>query len=58
MGLGGGSVLDVGKIIAALITNGGEPLDYMEVVGKGKKITKPSSPYVAVPTTAGKVLDI
>ena len=52
--IGGGSVLDVGKVIAALITNGGEPLDYMEVVGKGQKITKPSAPFVAVPTTAGK----
>ncbi|XP_065183573.1 uncharacterized protein LOC135814392 [Sycon ciliatum] len=51
--IGGGSVLDVGKVIAALITNGGEPLDYMEVVGKGQKITKPSAPFVAVPTTAG-----
>ena len=25
----------------------------MQVIGKGNKLTKPSLPYVAVPTTAG-----
>jgi alcohol dehydrogenase class IV len=53
VGVGGGSVLDTGKAVAALLTNGGDPLDYLEVIGAGKKITKPSAPYVAVPTTAG-----
>jgi alcohol dehydrogenase class IV len=53
VGLGGGSVLDAGKAIAALVTNGGAPLDYLEVVGAGKTIARPSLPYAAVPTTAG-----
>lgn len=53
IGLGGGSVLDAGKAIAALLTNGGEPLDYLEVVGRGQPITRPAAPYIAVPTTAG-----
>jgi alcohol dehydrogenase class IV len=53
IGIGGGSVVDTGKAIAALLTNGGEPLDYLEVIGKGKSINKPSAPYIAVPTTAG-----
>lgn len=53
IGFGGGSVLDMGKAVAALIANGGEPLDYLEVIGAGKKLTKPSVPYVAIPTTAG-----
>lgn len=53
VGFGGGSALDLGKAVAALVANGGEPLDYLEVVGAGKKLTKPSLPYVAVPTTAG-----
>ena len=44
---------DLGKAIAALLTNGGEPLDYLEVIGAGNKLTKPSAPYVAIPTTAG-----
>jgi len=53
VGLGGGSVIDTGKAIAALLTNGGDPLDYVEVVGKGQAITKPGVPFIAIPTTAG-----
>ena len=53
IGIGGGSVIDVGKAVAMLLGNGGDPLDYLEVVGAGKPITRPSVPYVAVPTTAG-----
>ncbi|MFN2276295.1 MAG: iron-containing alcohol dehydrogenase [Candidatus Promineifilaceae bacterium] len=53
IGIGGGSVIDTGKAVAALLTNGGEPLDYMEVIGKGNSLTKPSAPYIAIPTTAG-----
>lgn len=53
VGFGGGSALDAGKAIAALLTNGGNPLDYLEVIGAGKKLTKPSAAYIAIPTTAG-----
>ncbi|RME72018.1 MAG: iron-containing alcohol dehydrogenase [Chloroflexi bacterium] len=53
IGFGGGSVLDTGKAVAALLTNGGDPLDYLEVIGAGKKLTQPSAPYIAIPTTAG-----
>jgi alcohol dehydrogenase class IV len=51
--IGGGSVIDAGKAIAAIATNGGEPLEFLEVVGKGRAITVPSLPFIAVPTTAG-----
>jgi alcohol dehydrogenase class IV len=51
--VGGGSVLDGAKAIAALLANGGEPLDYLEVIGAGRRIEKPSVPLVAVPTTSG-----
>jgi len=51
--VGGGSAIDTAKAVAALLTNGGEPLDYMEVVGAGRKITRPAAPWIAVPTTAG-----
>jgi alcohol dehydrogenase class IV len=51
--IGGGSVIDTGKAVAALLGNGGDPLDYLEVVGSGRKIGQPAAPYVAVPTTAG-----
>jgi alcohol dehydrogenase class IV len=51
--IGGGSVIDTGKAVAMLLGNGGDPVDYLEVVGSGRKITKPAVPFVAVPTTAG-----
>jgi alcohol dehydrogenase class IV len=51
--LGGGSVMDAGKAIAALLTNPGELLDYVEVVGKGNPLPNPGVPFVSVPTTAG-----
>jgi alcohol dehydrogenase class IV len=53
IGFGGGSVIDAGKAIAALLTNGGDPLDYLEVIGRGKPITRRAAPYIAIPTTAG-----
>jgi alcohol dehydrogenase class IV len=51
--IGGGSVIDVGKAVAMLLGNGGDPLDYLEVIGAGQAITRPAVPCVAVPTTAG-----
>ncbi|HMD25801.1 MAG TPA: iron-containing alcohol dehydrogenase, partial [Streptosporangiaceae bacterium] len=51
--IGGGSVIDIGKAVAMLLGNGGDPLDYLEVVGSGQAITRPAVPCVAVPTTAG-----
>ena len=51
--IGGGSVIDTGKAVAMLLGNGGDPLDYLEVIGAGRKITQPAVPCVAVPTTAG-----
>ena len=53
IGVGGGSAIDAAKAVAGLLTNGGAALDYMEVIGRGQKITKPAAPWIAVPTTAG-----
>jgi alcohol dehydrogenase class IV len=50
---GGGSAIDGGKAVAALLGNGGDPLDYLEVVGRGQALPKPSAPFIAIPTTAG-----
>jgi len=50
---GGGSAIDAGKAIAALLANPGDPLDYLEVIGAGKSLAAPSVPFIAVPTTAG-----
>jgi alcohol dehydrogenase class IV len=51
--LGGGSALDAGKAIAALTTNPGPALDYLEVIGAGRPLNRPPLPLVAIPTTAG-----
>ncbi len=53
IGFGGGSILDTGKAIAALLTNDGDPLDYLEVIGRGQPLSEPPLPYIAIPTTAG-----
>ncbi|MEW5983105.1 MAG: iron-containing alcohol dehydrogenase [Acidobacteriota bacterium] len=50
---GGGSALDAGKAIAALTTSPGDPLDYLEVVGRGHALQTVPLPFVAIPTTAG-----
>lgn len=51
--MGGGSPIDAGKAIAALLPNPGEIHDYLEVVGMGRALPGPSLPFVAIPTTAG-----
>ena len=53
VGFGGGSVIDSAKAIAALTPNAGELLDYLEVIGKGKKLEEKPLPFIAIPTTAG-----
>jgi len=51
--IGGGSVLDTGKVIAAMLINSGELEDYLEVVGAGKPLSQSPAPHIAIPTTAG-----
>lgn len=53
IGFGGGSALDVAKAVAVLATDGADPLDHLEVIGRGLPITRPGLPCVAIPTTAG-----
>ena len=53
IGIGGGSALDTGKVVAAMLTNSGELEDYLEVVGRGKQLTQRPVPCIAIPTTAG-----
>lgn len=53
IGLGGGSAIDLGKVVAALLTNEGDLMTYLEVVGAGQAIQVPPAPYLAIPTTAG-----
>jgi len=51
--IGGGSAIDAGKAIAALAANPEDVLEYLEVIGKGRPLTKTPFPMIAVPTTAG-----
>ncbi|MBV4417968.1 iron-containing alcohol dehydrogenase [Clostridium tyrobutyricum] len=52
--LGGGSVMDASKAIAAMATNDGDLWNYMSGgTGKGQPLTKEPLPVVAITTTAG-----
>ncbi len=51
--VGGGSVIDSGKIISVMINNPGKVIDYVEIIGAGKPLERKALPFIAVPTTAG-----
>jgi len=53
LSIGGGSAVDAGKAIAGLLPGGDAVMDYLEGVGAGKTYVGPSTPFIAVPTTAG-----
>ncbi|MFC1592195.1 iron-containing alcohol dehydrogenase [Thermodesulfobacteriota bacterium] len=53
IGVGGGSVIDTAKAVAALLTNPGELMDYLEVIGRGRPIARSPAACIALPTTAG-----
>lgn len=50
---GGGSVIDGAKAVAAMATNPGSLMDYLEVIGGGQPLIQSPLPYLAIPTTAG-----
>lgn len=52
VGIGGGSVLDTGKAVAAMLCHDGSVQDYLEGVGT-KAPTGKTVPFMALPTTAG-----
>jgi len=51
--IGGGSVIDAGKALAALAANTGDVFEYLEVIGRGLPLEHDPLPMIAVPTTAG-----
>jgi len=50
---GGGSAIDLGKAVAALLANAEDPFEFLEVVGRARALAAPALPLIAVPTTAG-----
>ncbi len=57
VGLGGGSVLDIAKAVAALVPNacgtGRRTADFLEGTGATQPLRRAPLPFVGVPTTAG-----
>jgi len=53
VGFGGGSAIDAGKAIAAMLANEGELMDYLEIIGRGRTLARQATPFIAIPTTAG-----
>jgi len=51
--VGGGSTIDAGKAIAGLLPSGDSVMEYLEGVGRGRTYSGPSTPFIALPTTAG-----
>jgi len=49
IGLGGGSPIDVAKVVAVMLRLGGLPQDYMGI----EKLPRPGLPTIMIPTTAG-----
>jgi len=53
LAIGGGSTVDAAKAIAGLLPLGRSVMEYLEGVGKDEAYHGPSTPFIAVPTTAG-----
>jgi alcohol dehydrogenase len=52
-GIGGGSVIDAGKAVSAMLLHDDSVFEYLEGVGTGKQHDGDKAPFIAVPTTAG-----
>jgi len=51
--IGGGSAIDLGKALAALLPAPSEIEKHLEVVGDGAPLERAPLPFIALPTTAG-----
>ncbi len=53
LAVGGGSVLDVAKLVRLAVTHPAPLAQYDDAIGGGTRIVEPLPPMIAVPTTAG-----
>jgi alcohol dehydrogenase class IV len=53
LGVGGGSVLDVAKLVRLAVTHPAPLAQYDDAIGGSAKIKGPLPPMIAIPTTAG-----
>jgi len=51
--VGGGSVIDTAKAVGLVLANGGDVVEYDFTLDEPRRIVRPITPLVAVPTTAG-----
>lgn len=58
VGIGGGAALDSAKAVATMLANEGDVLDYLEIIGAGKVLTREPLPFVLIPTTAGSGAEV
>lgn len=56
--IGGGSVMDAGKAIGCLLTNGGSAQDYLAGDQPARVVSKRSTPVIAIPTTSGSGAEV
>ena len=53
IGIGGGSVMDSAKVLAAMLPSQSELMNHLEVVGDGLPLSARRLPLILVPTTSG-----
>lgn len=51
--IGGGAAMDLGKAVAGLLPSERDPMDHLEVVGRGLPLCRSPFPFMAIPTTSG-----
>lgn len=53
IGIGGGSVMDSAKVLAAMLPSQTDLVSHLEVVGSGRPLSAKRLPLILVPTTSG-----
>lgn len=56
--IGGGSAIDIGKAISAMVTNHGNIYDHLDAVGSPYTLQVPPLPFIAIPTVSGSGAEV